>query len=196
VHPPPDPGEALTSWLGRLASVYHLTVPQLLRHNLGPASTLLDDPATEDLDWDPPLAVLEALAERTGVLVGDLRLMTIGGWVPWLADTLDPEDGHEAFHTYVRQDSVLLRPGEAGVNVVGRWRAWLPVERQHRRVLRRICPVCATDPDRGIPWTAAVPLTLTCPEHRCRLEAEQAVRLWENPPPTAQCPNPSWPWTC
>ncbi|MFI9597482.1 TniQ family protein [Nonomuraea sp. NPDC052265] len=44
VHPPPHPGEALTSWLGRLASIYHLSPRQLLQHNLGPASTLLDDP--------------------------------------------------------------------------------------------------------------------------------------------------------
>ena len=93
VHPRPHRGEALTSWLGRLASIYCLSVPQLLEHNLGPASALLNDARAEDLDWDPPLALLEALAERTGTEPGELRLMTVGGWVPWLADTLDASHG-------------------------------------------------------------------------------------------------------
>ncbi|MEV1248687.1 TniQ family protein [Nonomuraea sp. NPDC050022] len=33
LHPPPHPGEALSSWLQRLASRYELTVAQLLTHN-------------------------------------------------------------------------------------------------------------------------------------------------------------------
>ena len=66
-----------------------MTASDLLRHNLGPASALLDDPAAADLDWDPPAAVLAALAERTGAGLGELRRMTIAGWVPWLLDTLD-----------------------------------------------------------------------------------------------------------
>ncbi len=53
LHPQPRPGEALTSWLGRLAAIYGLPVRQLLRHNLGTASALLDDAAVGDLDWDP-----------------------------------------------------------------------------------------------------------------------------------------------
>ena len=177
MHPPPHPGEALTSWLGRIAALYGLSVPQLLRHNLGPASALLDDPAGDDLDWDPPPPILEALADRTGVQAGDLRLMTIGGWVPWLADTLDPDEGPDAFAAYVRQDSVLLWQGETGVNVIRRWRPWFPPEREHRRAVRRICPVCATDPDRGVPLAATIPLMLSCPEHGCRLEAEGAIHL-------------------
>ncbi|MEV1005654.1 TniQ family protein [Nonomuraea sp. NPDC050202] len=179
VHPPPHPGEALTSWLGRLASIYHLSPRQLLQHNLGPASALLDDPAADDLDWDPPGAILHALAERTGTPVGRLRRMTIGGWVPWLADTLDSDLGAEAFPTYVRQDSVLLWPGEAGRNVVQRWRPWFPLPRHTPRTVRRVCPVCAAEPSRGIPLTARIPLMLSCPMHGRRLEVEQAFWLAE-----------------
>lgn len=89
LHPRPGPGEALSSWLERTAQLYGLSVKDLVRHNLGPASTLLEDPDPVELDWDPPAAVLAALAERTGVPVGELRRMTLGGWVPWLTDTLD-----------------------------------------------------------------------------------------------------------
>jgi hypothetical protein len=179
-------GEALTSWAGRLAAVYGMPARELLRRNLGPASALLDDPAAADLDWDPPLALLEALAERTGTGVGELRLMTVGGWVPWLADTLDAGHGPVAFLTYARQDSVLLSPGEAGANAVGRWLPWLPADTPNRRPLRRVCPECAADPDHGTPLTAAIPLMLTCPEHRLRLEAEGDVtiaRSMGQPPP-------------
>jgi hypothetical protein len=78
-----------TSWLERVARLHGLPPRDLLRHNLGPASALLDDPAAADLDWDPPAAVLAALDERTGAGLGKLRRMTIAGWVPWLLDTLD-----------------------------------------------------------------------------------------------------------
>lgn len=177
LHPPPHPGEALTSWLARLAILFSLSPSQLLRHSLGPVSALMDDPAADDLDWDPPVPILEALAARTGTPTGELRLMTIGGRVPWLADTLDPEHGHEVFHTYVRQDSVLLRPGEAGTDVVGHWRPWFPPDHRHHRAVRRVCPVCASDPDRGIPPTAMIPLMLSCPEHGRRLENAGTVTL-------------------
>jgi TniQ len=111
LHPPPSAGEALTSWAGRLAALYGMTPGYLLRYCLGEASALLDDPRADDLDFDPPAGILQALAERTGTDPGVARLTTVAGWVPWLADTLDPCDGEEAFDTYVRQDSVLLGPG-------------------------------------------------------------------------------------
>jgi hypothetical protein len=134
---------------------------------------------------------LEALAERTGTEPGELRLMTVGGWVPWLADTLDASYGCEAFHTYARQDSVLLRPGEAGVNHVQQWRPWFCPDRPDHRGPGRICPVCAGDPDRGTPLTATIPLMLSCPEHGCLLEAETDItiaRFMERPTPQRTAP--------
>jgi len=177
LHPPPHPGEALTSWLGRLAALYGMPASHLLRHNLGEASALLDDPRAGDLDFDPPAAILRALAERTGTDPGELRMTTIAGWVPWLADTLDPCDGQEAFDTYVRQDSVLLAPGEAGRSTVPRWLPWIPVRDQQWRTGLRACPACAADPDRGTSLLAALPIMSTCGEHGCRLEPEISVRL-------------------
>lgn len=80
------------------------------------------------------------------------------------------------FDTYVRQDSVLLTPGEAGRNHAGRWRAWkgpwLPTY-----LLRRACPVCAQEPQRGTALMWRLPIMTSCDEHACRLEPELQVTL-------------------
>lgn len=193
VHQPPGPGEALTSWLARLAALYGMPADQMLRHNLGEASALLDDPRAGDLDFDPPAAILEALAERTGTELGELRMTTIAGWVPWLADTLDPCDGQETFDTYVRQDSVLLAPGEAGSSTVPYWLPWIPVRDQEWRTELRACPACAADSDRGTSLLAALPIVTTCGEHGRRLEPEMTARLTaleRDPLPSPPVPAP------
>jgi len=156
----------LSSWLIRLAGVYGLSVEELLGHNLGSASFEVGDCNAGDLDRDPPAAVLAALHERTGVPLGQLRRMTVAGWVPWLLDSIDPADDPSGFTTYVRQDSVLLAPGEAVTRHVPGWRAWLPPE-----PMRRACPECVADPGRGFTLVSQLPLMLSCPEHALRLEA-------------------------
>ncbi|KAB2388796.1 hypothetical protein F9B16_02405 [Actinomadura montaniterrae] len=149
LHPPPAPGEALSSWLARLAAPYDLSVRQLLDHNLGPASALAATVAEDAVDWDPPPQVLDALAERTDTQTAELRLMTIAGWVPWLADTLDPDQGPGAFDTYTRQDSVLLHRGETGTNTVGRWLPWLPVDQEPHQAPPRVCRSARPIPTRA-----------------------------------------------
>jgi len=80
LHPGPIDGEALSSWLVRIASVYEMTVGQLIEHGLG------HDPELEpDLDRDPPPALLDTLAQRTGITRDRLRQMCLAGWTPWLA---------------------------------------------------------------------------------------------------------------
>ncbi len=49
LHPRPNPGEALTSRLGRLAALYGMPQRELL-HNLGIDSALADQAASDDLD--------------------------------------------------------------------------------------------------------------------------------------------------
>ena len=60
---------------------------------------------------------------------------------------------------------MLLAPGDAGTNQVARWRRWggpwLPA-----RPLRRACPICAADPDRGSALVWRLPLMVGCVEHR------------------------------
>lgn len=172
LHPPPVEGEALTSWLSRLAEIYGMSVEELIRHNLGnphadPLGCRLDA-----LDWNPPEEMLSALGTHTGVPFGRLRQMTVAGWVPWLLDTLDPKTTPEsAFDTYVRQNSVLLAPKERSHRQVSGWRAWLPTDPK-RVPMCRACPTCvstATAGGFGFTLIAQLPLTLTCPQHNCRL---------------------------
>ena len=186
LHPPPGEGEALTSWLNRLAEVYGMSVEDLLRHNLTAPGADLPDQQT--LDLDPPPWLLPALAERTGVPLDRLRQMTIAGWVPWLLDTLDPEPvPGAAFDTYVGRDSVLLTARERPGRQVPGWRAWLPTDSK-RGPLRRACPTCqstSADGTVGFTLVSQLPLTLSCPQHRCRLEPAfgglGAFVAWEKP---------------
>lgn len=173
LHPPPSEGEALTSWLNRLAEVYGLSVEELIRHNLAPPGLDRPDPHTSGLDLDPPSGVLPSLAERTGVPLDQLHHMTIAGQAPWLLDTLDPESAPgAAFDTYVHQDSVLLTAKERPRRQLPGWRAWLPTDPK-RGPLRRACPICqstAAAGTFGFTLVSQLPLTLSCPQHGCRLE--------------------------
>jgi hypothetical protein len=111
--------------------------------------------------------------------------------VPWLADTLDPTQGQDAFDNYVRQDSVLLAPGEAGRSTVLHWLPWMPVLDQQWRTDLLACPACAADPARGTSLLAMLPIMTTCGEHGFRLQTEVAVRLAAlNPAPGSPPPVP------
>lgn len=171
LHPVPSPGEALSSWLTRLAMVYDLSVPELLLYDLGAPVDIRGrrDLDRLNLDLDPPVWVLSALYECTGVPVQDLRLMTIAGWVPWLPDDVHPDEGTDAFTTYVRQASVLLPPRRAPIGQGSNWRAWLPSQ-PPTELMSRACRRCVSDPGRGLTLMAKIPLMLTCPEHGCWLE--------------------------
>jgi hypothetical protein len=174
LHPQPGPLEALSLWLDRLARLYEMPVKDLLTRNLG----LVDLDVPADLDYDPPMAMLTALAERTGVGLAQLRAMTLAGWEPWLFDklTVPIQDTQPMFDAYVRDNSVLLAPGEAGTNQVNRWKHW-PGPWLGYWPLHRACPVCAAAPGHGRALLWRLPLMTGCVEHGCRLEDATKVEL-------------------
>lgn len=173
LHPTPGHGEALTSWLHRLATVYGMDLDQLVRHDLTPPGAPAPG-SIGSLDLDAPSALITTLAMRTGVPTEQVRRMTIAGWVPWLLDSLQPEPAPGvAFDTYVRQDSVLVPSKEHPHRGVTNWRAWLPLNSKNRPV-SRMCPVCVestTARALTFPLIMQLPITLTCPRHGCRLNA-------------------------
>lgn len=74
LHPAPIDGEALSSWLRRIATGYQMRVGELIEHGLG------HDPETEsDLDLEPAPVLVRTLAQRTGTDVNRLHEMTLGG---------------------------------------------------------------------------------------------------------------------
>ncbi|WP_406277096.1 TniQ family protein [Nocardia sp. NBC_00881] len=175
LHPPPGPLESLSSWVDRLARLYDLPVNQLLGPNLGVVAQL---PAV--IDDDPPAEVLTALAERTGVELGRVRATTLAGWVPWLFDCLPvtASESETVFRHYVRGGSVLLRAHtHSGPRPRRNWRGpWIA----NGKFTRRACPMCGvTGPQARRSWLWELPLTLGCPQHRCRLEPLDRVTMAE-----------------
>ena len=175
LHPAPVEGEALSSWLRRVAACYQMEVRDLLAHDLGHGQV-------DDLDTAPPLSLLTVLSQRSGIALDRLRCMSVAGWVPWLLDSLDDQIP-AALETYAFQFSVLLPRHNRKIRTVARWRAWLPSQ-----PVDRACPLCLNDPaDQAILLAWKLPLMLSCPLHGCWLESYWGVpgRLlrWENTDP-------------
>jgi hypothetical protein len=175
VHPQPNQLESLSSWLERLARLYGMSVQELLTHNLGWANQAQ---VSAWIDYDPPEDLLAALNQRTGVPVTRLRDLTLAGWSPWLFDSHHaprPGSRQEAFDTYIRANSVLLAPGEAGTHDVEYPRGWSgPWRGAHAH---RACPVCAADPDRGTALVWQMPLVIGCGEHGVWLENNRELQV-------------------
>lgn len=188
LHPRPGEGEALSSWLDRVAGAYGMDAQQLLGHNLGAVSLQLDAHSLDTLDVDPPPGVLTALTERTGVPRAQLHRMMVAGQVPWLLDPMEAEPAPGVgFETYVGQHSVLLAPGQIPHRRVPGWRAWLPTQ-QKSAPMHRACPVCIdnTAPEaRQLTLVSQLPVGLSCPDHGCRLEDMMGIRgaflSWTHP---------------
>lgn len=145
---------------------------ELLTHDL-------DYGHADELDIAPPTSLLEALSERSGVELGQLRCMSFAGWVPWLFDSLEYE-GSDALATYVLQFSVLLPRRRRKTRFVANWRAWLP-----RRPIYRACPLCMNaQADQPLLLMWQLPLMLSCSLHNCWLESYWGIPgqllSWEN----------------
>ncbi|MDQ5863065.1 MAG: TniQ family protein [Actinomycetota bacterium] len=81
LHPRPINGEALSSWLGRIAACYSMNAGDLRASMAGGNGT------RRDLDLNPVPELLTELSLRTGALPETLSRMNMAGWVTWLLDT-------------------------------------------------------------------------------------------------------------
>lgn len=158
LHPAPKEGEALSSWLHRVAECYQMDLRELLECDLGHGQI-------DDIDTAPPLPLLISLAGRSGIELDRLRCMSFTGWTPWLLDSLD-DTVPDAMEIYVFQLSVLLPKRNRNTRSITSWRAWLPM-----RPLCRACPRCIRDStEQSLALTWQLPLLLSCPTHGCWLE--------------------------
>jgi hypothetical protein len=172
LHPAPREGEALSSWLHRVAACYQMDARDLLEHDLGHGQV-------DDLDTAPPMSLLMALSQRSGIELDRLRCMSFAGWVPWLLDSLDDRIP-AALETYAFQLSVLLPRRNRETRSITSWRAWLPSQ-----PIRRACPLCLNDPaGQAVLLAWKLPLMLSCPVHGGWLESYWGIPGkflgWEN----------------
>ena len=172
LHPAPREGEALSSWLNRVAGCYQMDMLDLLEHDLGYGQL-------DTLDTAPPLSLLTALSQRSGIALNRLRSMSLTGWVPWLLDSLDAQIP-AALDTYAFQFSILLPKRNRKTSAITSWRAWMPSQASHRA-----CPLCLNDPaNQAVLLAWKLPLMLSCPLHGCWLESCWGVPWrflgWEN----------------
>lgn len=190
LHPRPIEGEALSSWLHRIAAQYGVQIQHLLL-DMG----YVLDPQV-DLDVTTPDGLTGQLAQRTGVAEDRLRMMSIHGYTPWLMDNSD--GGPEYFSTYTRQLSVLLPDGRRRDRSPHAWQAWTPPPGTHHHWL---CPTCVveTAPPRAYLLAWSYPLMRTCPFHHCLLEPYEGSLgyffLFETPPAPSQAHGLDHPFT-
>lgn len=174
LHPAPIDGEALSSWLHRIAGCYSTDI-EYLGDDIG---YKLATSNPDDIDVAPPSGMIDALTERTGVAPARLQQMTVGGWVPWLLDDMEPAP--DGFETYARQLSVLRAAGKQKTRLVPWWRPWL-----WGRLPSRACPECVAASPSPRPYQLlwAIPIVSSCPAHGCWLEETLATRgyfgLWD-----------------
>lgn len=161
LHPVSHQGEALSSWLFRVAHCYHMDLSDLLTYDLDHHQLL-------DLDINPPVDLLDKITSRSGINLNQLRGMSFAGWTPWLFDNFDPDSS--AFDSYLQQISILLpirkrlKLQNHNVHV---WHAWLPQQK-----IYRACPeYLAENEERVLLLMWQLPLLLSCPLHDCWLES-------------------------
>jgi hypothetical protein len=150
IHPAPLPGEALLSWLGRIAHCYSYTVADLLTGDLGITAC-----EAEHLEVAAPSGLMAALSARTGQSVDRIRWMTMTGGgsdvldlkpipVPWLR--------HRSHGR--RQPFIQATWDEVGL-----------FDRTHA------CRACLAE--APMPWIRLawrIPWIGSCPDHGLRLE--------------------------
>lgn len=188
LHPAPAEGEALSSWLWRLADAYDMPLEALIRHGLSTPGAAAPLGPMALFDSAPPVQLIRTLAELTGVPMDRIRTMALAGWEPWLIEPHEPDhQPGRAFENYAQQHTVLLDPSCRPRRRLAAWRPWLPAD-PRRPPMHRACPGCiSTTPAalRSFTLVSQLPLTLTCPEHGCRLEpaygAPGICFFWEDP---------------
>lgn len=176
IHPQPLPQEALSSWLWRLADAYDMGVSEFAEAALG-----INRPDIELVDFWPSAALIKKLAERTGVPSGRIRAMTIAAYVPYLLDSLTPQNG--IFSNYCCQFGAFENPAQRIRPVRSAW--WLPWLSGDLAGGRMVgCIHCLRSDRRRfgrLHWRAN--WMASCPEHGVLLQAASPAEQSEYPAP-------------
>lgn len=158
IHPAPAEGEALSSWVTRLAHRYEQQPRSFLARHLDFSCDSLDV-----LDTLPPEELLVRLQERTRVTVERQRQMTLPALKFWDVPAQR------------RQVKAILLPDSIPIDTHTVAHPWLP-----RKLLTRACPMCldeAQDSVMQLIWR--LPLVSSCAIHTCVLDLFGAHGGWQ-----------------
>ncbi|MBA3995374.1 MAG: hypothetical protein C0469_17790 [Cyanobacteria bacterium DS2.3.42] len=147
-HPNVIPGESLSSWLRRIASVYGLKIRDLLRLSLECQGL-----QRNQLDMRPPEELIAAISLRTGLKQESIRKTTLTGMLPFLFEYSDGER--------------FLRGGLS---------EGIPWFRKNEKEQVTACRLCLEDyPEAALllPWRLTI--ILSCPIHGLMLEPAKIV---------------------
>ena len=152
----------------RLAGAYEYSISDLLTYDLG-----FPELSLADLDLDPSPRLLEYLAERTGIGIDQLNMMTVKGWVPSLLDTLHADADPQRYDLYVGGHSIvyprLLRSSRSFPG----WVPWIGTGRFQQNWGCRYCLKEGPEPYRRLSWRMV--WMTSCPLHEILLEEGAAI---------------------
>ena len=175
LHPPAEPGEALSSWIARIARVYRMSPAEFI---LRVASQPL---SPKELDRSPIPWFSEALSEITGADPRDIDRMTLDGAIAGIQGKGVPET----------VGTVLIPPTmNMGFQASQQIRLSLGAP------LRRVCPMCliAPDSDFVVPLIWRTSLAHSCTTHGMLLESGDALawrRVWRDTALYGTSPKPA-----
>lgn len=142
IHPQPQPGEILSSWMVRLAFANGFMLHTFYDKLLGYHAPIWN----RDTDRDPPITLLTLLAQHTGHAVAELQALTL---LPYQGRLFDMAiNGHWSW----------IRP--VGV-----------YHRKRKRPAMQFCPLCLAQSPTAyyrLPWRLA--LYVVCEHHQCVME--------------------------
>lgn len=159
MHPAPVRGEALSSWLRRIASVYCCTVADLLRYDLG-----FPEAKPSGLDFEAPSDLIEVVAARSGMSFRTIERTTFAGSLPFLFGRIFTDPSKNDVETC----SVLFEPPNPAPGSYAKLRNWFQKESKSKLIG---CRHCLSDYKNGatlLGWGLKV--VLSCPVHEVMLE--------------------------
>ena len=159
MHPVPVRGEALSSWLRRIASVYCCTVADLLRYDLG-----FPEAKPSLLDFEAPSDLIEVIAVRSGMSFRTIEKTTFAGSLPFLSGRVFTDPSKDDVETC----SVLFEPPNPAPGSYEKLRNWFQKESKSKLIG---CRHCLADYKNGatlLGWGLKV--VLSCPVHEVMIE--------------------------
>ncbi|QRN55589.1 TniQ family protein [Dyella caseinilytica] len=157
LHPLPLEGEAITSWIVRIARQYGTEWDVLLHRTFGWPDTTYVDADTQIPHW-----VIRGLSAKTGVPASDIRLMTLAGqWDRLLTDTTVPTPKE-----YLSRYEILFSDETQKPHHYNGWQPWRP-----DRWILFACRECVAENGEGfyrLIWR--LPMLRSCPIHGQLLE--------------------------